>query len=200
MEDIKQTNDSVNLTSSEDKKATKSKKPNKIVVIIFSVLVAIMVLVMLTNDNEPKYQTFGDISFSAPGEWKIKEENNDPIGDWKAHTTVVSNGSYEVTIIDMKSEVDITPEISDTVISQFIKELPNPQDVCMAEKGTLNYAGGWFENEKTINSDVEAGYAIMNSSDDSYTVVSISGDQTTKDDVIASYKSVKYKNTYLYEN
>ncbi len=197
--------DSTNQTNTDiqdnNEAQTKAPKKNKkIFAVVFSLLIVLMVIVIFTNDTDPKLQTFGDVSFMAPGEWTVVEESNEDFEGVPSHMIVISNKSYDGSIQTLNRDEKITPEISKSIIDEFYSDLPNPQDVCSSNTGDITYAGAWCENQRTFNSTVEAAYIVMDANTNLYTVIAFTGDKDTKDQVIDTYRSVKYKDKQLYTN
>ena len=176
------------------------KNRKKAFAIIFSVLIAIMVIAVYVKDVEHREHTFGDITFSAPGEWVIAEESNEPFQGLPAHSITISNNSYYATIVKHEADDPISTEISDNIIDDTIKDIPNPQDMSVVKTGDLTYYGSWFEDKHTLESTVESLYVVMDHNANTYTIISFVGDKDTKDNIIDTYHSIKYKGENLYNN
>lgn len=188
------------IQGNNDNQTKAPKKNKKVFAFVFAILIALMIFVIFTNDTEPKLQTFGDVSFMAPGEWTVKEEDNQAFEGVPSHLIVISNKSYDGSIQTLKREEKITPEISQSIIDEFFTDLPHPQDACSSNTGNITYAGAWYENKRTFNSTVEAVYLVMDADDNLYTVIAFTGDKDTKDQVIDTFRTVKYKDKQLYTN
>ncbi len=195
--------ESINQTEANDKKnnatPSNSKKGNKNLFIgIACVLVAVVLLVVFSSDNEPHPQTFGDVAFTAPGEWAVTEEKDEVMGGMPAHTQVISNKSYEGLISTQKNDEPMTPEVRDSVISEFFKGETNYQDKCSSKLDGIAYAGAWSEEIIDTDEIVQATYVVLDEKTNQFTIIVFSGDKDYKDQIVDTYKSVKFKNIPLY--
>ncbi len=185
--------------SQENNKGSKNSK-NKLFAIIAGVFVAIVVVVLYINhNNNTSYHTYGNVSFSAPGEWVIMNEKTETVLDFIAATTkVVSNGSYDVTIITMNSPEQITPEIASSVLDSFMQDTPDVKDVCKGSADTFSYAGGWVELKEANKTDIDASFMVINTEYNTYTGITVSGNMDEKNNIIDTFKSIKYKDVVLF--
>ncbi len=189
----------VSSSSNNYDKKDASRKKKRLFTVLISVFVALIMIVVFVEDEPPTEHTFGNITFSAPGEWSIKEEKSDSSSGVNVHTTVYSNGSYTISILDMSIPTGVTSDEKLEILDEFIAKIPNPQDTMTGDKGSVYYSGAWYVTKTFKQKYIQAGYVIVNMDNNDYVVVSISGKDTYKENIFNTYKSIKYKDISLYE-
>ncbi len=200
MEDTKQNG----VSSSEDMKAnaegkSEKKSNGKYIALIVGILAALILLVVSIGTDKVTYHTFGDVSFSAPGEWKVEDEKSESVLDFLTmNNTVVTNGVYDGEVATIHSPEKISQEMSDEIIKEAIQNAKDSTDFVQGTSGNIAYAGGLFENSETLGRDVVGGYIIVDRDTDIITTFAVYGDKSLKEDVTSSYKSAKYKDINLY--
>ncbi len=170
-------------------------KKNKITIIAVIALVAGAFWFMYPRPNV--VHTYGNVSFSAPGEWKVDKEEEGKFHGIPATTKFVTNEMYSVEMVTMQIPAGGVSALNKTATNDFLSHFNDAQDVQNSSFGDVVYSGAWH-SPKGKGNLTQGAYVIMDSSNNNYTILTISGPRANKDEVVDIFKSIKYRDTNLY--
>ena len=170
-------------------------KKNKI--ILFSVIALVVGALWFMFPKNNVVHTYGNVSFSAPGKWKVDKEQDGTYHGMPATIKSVTNELCSVELLTFQIPDDKADALNSTVTTDFFSRLNNAQGMQNSSFGDVVYSGAWHDPKDKGNL-TQGAYVIMDAANNKYTILTISGPRANKDDVVDIFKSIKYRDTNLY--
>ncbi len=149
--------------------------------------------------KSPDYHEYDKFAFIAPGTWRVEMQG--PVYPEKDNmrAKVITSNPYEVQITTSTIPSDKMDDVKNRLVYSFKETTEDVHDYVDNLNGTYVYAGGWQNDIVGGVDSIEAMYSILDTKTNVYTMVSIVGPISDKDQVIDIFKSAEYDGMPLYK-